>query len=147
MVPPEKSEAAIPRKANPVDVHVGGRLRLRRLLLGMSQEELSESLSLTFQQVQKYEKGTNRIGASRLFELARVLGVNVQYFFEELPELESLEANSMPEFVEPIGASYLVEFLNSRESVELNRAFLRIQNPKQRCTILELIRSLANAND
>jgi ribosome-binding protein aMBF1 (putative translation factor) len=76
MVQPQLVEAGNPRKSNPVDVHVGGRVRLRRMLLGMSQEKLGESLGLTFQQVQKYEKGSNRIGASRLFELARILGVN-----------------------------------------------------------------------
>ena len=72
------------RRANPVDVHVGSRVRLRRMLLGMSQEKLGEHLGLTFQQVQKYEKGINRIGASRLFDLSQVLGVPVQFFYEEL---------------------------------------------------------------
>src|SRR3989304_4981664 len=73
------------RRANPVDVHVGSRVRLRRMLLGMSQEKLGEHLGLTFQQIQKYEKGINRIGASRLYDLSRVLAVPVQFFYEELP--------------------------------------------------------------
>ena len=73
------------RRANPVDVHVGSRVRLRRMLLGMSQEKLGEHLGLTFQQIQKYEKGINRIGASRLFDLSKVLAVPVQFFYEELP--------------------------------------------------------------
>ena len=73
------------RRANPMDVHVGTRVRLRRMLLGMSQEKLGEHLGLTFQQVQKYEKGVNRIGASRLFDLAKVLGVPVQFFYDEAP--------------------------------------------------------------
>src|SRR5437868_4665490 len=73
------------RRANPMDVHVGSRVRLRRMLLGMSQEKLGEHLGLTFQQVQKYEKGVNRIGASRLFDLAKVLGVPVQFFYDEAP--------------------------------------------------------------
>ena len=73
------------RRANPMDVHVGTRVRLRRMLLGMSQEKLGENLGLTFQQVQKYEKGVNRIGASRLYDLAKVLGVTVQFFYDEAP--------------------------------------------------------------
>src|SRR3954470_4257115 len=73
------------RRPNPIDVHVGSRVRFRRMLLGMSQEKLGEKLGLTFQQVQKYEKGINRIGASRLFDLAQVLGVPVQFFYEEAP--------------------------------------------------------------
>ena len=76
------------RRANPIDVHVGSRVRLRRMLLGMSQEKLGEHLGLTFQQIQKYEKGINRIGASRLFDLSQVMGVPVQYFYEELPVCE-----------------------------------------------------------
>ena len=95
MVQPRISDAANPRKSNPVDIHVGGRVRLRRMLLGMSQEKLGESLGLTFQQIQKYEKGANRIGASRLFELARILGVNVQYFFEELAGQEGFFAGCL----------------------------------------------------
>ena len=73
------------RRPNPIDIHVGSRVRFRRMLLGMSQEKLGEKLGLTFQQVQKYEKGINRIGASRLFDLAQVLGVSVQFFYEEAP--------------------------------------------------------------
>src|ERR1700740_2478623 len=73
------------RRANPIDVHVGSRVRLRRMLMGMSQEKLGEHLGLTFQQIQKYEKGINRIGASRLFDLSKVLAVPVQFFYEELP--------------------------------------------------------------
>src|SRR5262245_12637795 len=76
------------RRPNPIDVHVGSRVRFRRMLLGMSQEKLGEKLGLTFQQIQKYEKGINRIGASRLFDLAQVLGVPVQFFYEEAPTAE-----------------------------------------------------------
>ena len=146
MVQPQISDTANPRKSNPVDVHVGGRVRLRRMLLGMSQEKLGESLGLTFQQVQKYEKGANRIGASRLFELARILGVNVQYFFEELAGQEAFLPDGAAGPTEPSGDDHLVEFLNSREGIELNRAFLRIEDPKARRAILELVRSLANAD-
>ena len=75
------------KKPNPVDAHVGSRVRLRRMLLGMSQERLGESMGLTFQQVQKYEKGVNRIGASRLFQISKILDVPVQFFFEEAPHI------------------------------------------------------------
>lgn len=146
MVQTRSSDAANPRKSNPVDVHVGGRVRLRRMLMGMSQEKLGENLGLTFQQVQKYEKGANRIGASRLFELARILGVSVQYFFEELAGAEDGSAANRNGFAGTTGDDYLVEFLNSREGIELNRAFLRIEDPKARRAILELVRSLADTH-
>ncbi|MGI9479502.1 MAG: helix-turn-helix domain-containing protein [Hyphomicrobiaceae bacterium] len=146
MVQTRSSDAVNPRKSNPVDVHVGGRVRLRRMLMGMSQEKLGESLGLTFQQVQKYEKGANRIGASRLFELARILGVTVQYFFEELTGAEDDTAVDPNGFNETTSDDYLVEFLNSREGIELNRAFLRIEDPRARRAILELVRSLADVN-
>lgn len=139
------TDVANPRKSNPIDVHVGSRVRLRRMLLGMSQEKLGESLGLTFQQVQKYEKGANRIGASRLFELARILGVNVQYFFEDVSDHGEAATAGAPGFSEPVGDDNLIEFLNSREGIELNRAFLKIQEPKTRRAILELVRSLADS--
>src|ERR1044072_3075414 len=100
------------RRANPVDVHVGSRVRLRRMLLGMSQEKLGEHLGLTFQQIQKYEKGINRIGASRLFDLSQVLGVSVQFFYEELAVGG---AGAAAGFGERPADSYAVEFLGSRE--------------------------------
>src|SRR5688572_31144920 len=87
------------RKPNPIDAHVGTRVRLRRMLLGMSQEKLGEHLGLTFQQVQKYEKGVNRIGASRLFDLARVLGVPVQFFYDEAPS-DMVETSLSPGFAD-----------------------------------------------
>jgi transcriptional regulator with XRE-family HTH domain len=144
-LPQVELEPVNPRKPNPVDVHVGGRVRLRRMLLGMSQEKLGEHLGLTFQQVQKYEKGANRIGASRLFELARILGVNVQFFFEDLPGIGNGHSNgeAMPGFAESGEEDHLGEFLNSREGIELNRAFLRISDPKSRRAILDLVRSLS----
>ncbi len=144
-LPQAELEAVSPRKPNPVDVHVGSRVRLRRMLLGMSQEKLGENLGLTFQQVQKYEKGANRIGASRLFEVARILGVNVQFFFEDLPGNGNGHANgeALPGFAEAGEEDHLSEFLNSREGIELNRAFLRITDPKSRRAILDLVRSLS----
>ncbi len=132
------------RRANPIDVHVGSRVRLRRMLLGMSQEKLGEHLGLTFQQIQKYEKGINRIGASRLFDLARVLGVPVQFFYEELPVSEG---DAVAGFGERPAESYAVEFLGSREGLELNKAFARIKDPRVRRSIVELVRSFAGDAD
>jgi transcriptional regulator with XRE-family HTH domain len=130
------------RRPNPIDIHVGSRVRFRRMLLGMSQEKLGEKLGLTFQQVQKYEKGINRIGASRLFDLAQVLGVSVQFFYEEAP---SSEPQHTPEgFAEKPDEHSIVEFLRSRDGLELNRAFVRISDAKARRAIVELVRSLAN---
>jgi transcriptional regulator with XRE-family HTH domain len=137
------------RRANPIDMHVGTRVRLRRMLLGMSQEKLGERLGLTFQQVQKYEKGVNRIGASRLYELGRVLGVSVSYFYDEAPESMSPMAATQSEagFAEMPAENYASDFLSSREGLELNKAFARITDAKVRRTIVELVRSLANEDN
>ena len=133
------------RRPNPVDIHVGSRVRFRRMLLGMSQERLGEKLGLTFQQVQKYEKGVNRIGASRLFELSRVLGVSVSFFYDEAPDhmAAPLEVGAVRGFAEMPAESYASDFLSSREGLELNKAFARISDPKVRRTIVDLVRSLA----
>jgi len=130
------------RRPNPIDVHVGSRVRFRRMLLGMSQEKLGEKLGLTFQQIQKYEKGINRIGASRLFDLAQVLGVSVQFFYEEAPtgEVSRFVADG---FAERPAESSIVEFLRSRDGLELNKAFVRIADVRARRAIVELVRSLA----
>jgi transcriptional regulator with XRE-family HTH domain len=128
------------KKPNPVDAHVGSRVRLRRMLLGMSQERLGESMGLTFQQVQKYEKGVNRIGASRLFQIAKILEVPVQFFFEEAPQLDGASPTGM---AEPESETFILEFLNSREGLELNRAFVKIADPKVRKSVVDLIRSLS----
>ena len=134
-----------PRRPNPVDGHVGARVRLRRMLMGISQEKLGEQLGLTFQQVQKYEKGVNRISASRLFDLAQVLNVPVQFFFDEIGAaghgVSPTDANAG--FAERPADGYVVEFLNSREGLELNKAFVRITDPAHRRAVLELVRSLA----
>lgn len=127
------------RRANPIDVHVGTRVRLRRMLLGMSQEKLGEHLGLTFQQIQKYEKGINRIGASRLFDLAQVLGVPVQFFYEEL----AVGANGGAGFADRPAESYAAEFLGSREGLELNKAFARITDSRVRRSIVDLVRAFA----
>ena len=143
------SEEKGSRRANPIDIHVGSRVRFRRMLLGMSQEKLGERLGLTFQQVQKYEKGINRIGASRLFDLAQVLGVSVQFFYDDAPlaepraiETETLAADG--EQRGPADEHSIVEFLRSRDGLELNRAFVRISDIKARRAIVDLVRSLAN---
>jgi transcriptional regulator with XRE-family HTH domain len=131
------------RRPNPIDIHVGGRVRFRRMLLGMSQEKLGERLGLTFQQVQKYEKGINRIGASRLFDLSQVLGVPVQFFYDEAPAQADAPTGSAPNLSDRHAESYIVEFLNSRDGLELNKAFVRISDPRVRRSIVELVRSLA----
>ncbi len=116
---------------------------MRRMLRSMSQEKLAEQLGLTFQQVQKYEKGTNRIGASRLYELSNLLGVSVQYFYEGLGQGNGAPA-AAPGFAEATGESFIVDFLNTRDGVELNKAFLKISDPKVRRSIVELVKAVAN---
>jgi len=131
---------ATSRKPNPIDAHVGARVRLRRLLVGMSQEKLGERVGLTFQQIQKYEKGVNRIGASRLYQFSDILEVPVQFFFEDAPAVDGARASG---FAESGGTDFYYDFLNSREGLELNRAFMKIADPKVRRTIIDLVRSLS----
>ena len=125
---------------NPIDVHVGSRVRLRRMLVGMSQEKLGEQLSLTFQQVQKYEKGTNRIGASRLFQISRILSVPVQFFYDDMSEAMPRPAAG---FSEADGAENVMDFVSSNEGLALNRSYTRIKDPTLRRRVLDLIRTLA----
>jgi transcriptional regulator with XRE-family HTH domain len=129
------------RSANPIDAHVGGQVRLRRMMMGMSQEWLGEQMGLTFQQIQKYEKGVNRIGASRLWVLAKVLKVSIDFFYEGLAVDGSGAA--LTGMAEQPSEKYVVEFLNSREGLELNRAFSKITDHKVRRSIVDLVRSLA----
>ena len=133
------------KKPNPVDQHVGSRVRLRRMLLGMSQERLGESMGLTFQQVQKYEKGVNRIGASRLFQISKILDVPVQFFFEEAPY--NGDGNAVRGMAEPDSEAFILEFLNSREGLDLNRAFVKIADPKVRKSVVDLVRALSARSD
>src|SRR5436305_2815229 len=107
------------KSPNPIDRHVGARVRMRRLMVGLSQSKLAEALDVTFQQVQKYEKGANRIGASRLQQLARVLDVPPSYFFDGAPSSAPAAAG----FAEDPGNSYVVDFLSTAEGLQLNRAF------------------------
>jgi transcriptional regulator with XRE-family HTH domain len=132
------------KKPNPVDQHVGSRVRLRRMLLGMSQERLGESMGLTFQQVQKYEKGVNRIGASRLFQISKILDVPVQFFFEEAPH--SGDGAHLRGLAEPDSEAFILEFLNRRVGLELNRAFVKIADPKVRKSVVDLVRALSAGN-
>jgi transcriptional regulator with XRE-family HTH domain len=124
---------------NPIDKHVGARLRMRRMMVGMSQGKLGEALDVTFQQIQKYEKGTNRIGASRLQQLARVLEVPPAFFFEGAPASDTGKLA----FAEPSGSSYVIDFLSTSEGLQLNRAFALIRDAKVRKKIIDLVVSLA----
>ena len=126
---------------NHVDRHVGSRVRLRRMLLGLSQEKLGDALGLTFQQVQKYEKGVNRIGASRLQQIAQFLKVDVAYLFEGLSG-----EKPQPGFAEE-GTAFVMEFLSSSEGLQLNRGFARIKDPRVKRRLIALINALARLDD
>jgi len=134
-------------KPNPIDVHVGSRVRLRRTLLGMSQEKLGEAIGLTFQQVQKYERGANRIGASRLFDLSRVLDVPVSFFFDDMPaEAAAAPIDDDEEGGEERPATtYEPDPMAKRETLELVRAYYRIGDPSVRKRLFELTKAVANA--
>ncbi|MBA5724105.1 helix-turn-helix domain-containing protein [Candidatus Liberibacter sp.] len=121
------------KSPNPIDINVGKRIRLRRTMLGMSQEKLGEGLGITFQQVQKYEKGTNRVGASRLQSISDVLNVPVSFFFDAAP-LVNPDALSEE--------NCIIDFLSSSEGLHLNRYFVRIGNAKIRQKVIELVKSL-----
>ena len=134
-------------RPSPIDVHVGGRVRLRRTLMGMSQERLGEALGLTFQQVQKYERGVNRIGASRLFDLARVLDVPIGFFFDDMPDGVGGGAGGMPRRSAAGGFAdaqdgFEDDTLHRRETLELVRAYYRITDPAVRKRVFDLIKSL-----
>ena len=131
---------------NPIDKHVGSRVRMRRVLLGMSQEKLGEALSLTFQQVQKYEKGTNRIGASRLQQISKTLNVPPAYFFDGAPSFDEGEETVHSAAAEA-GSTYVVDFLSTTEGLNLNRSFARIQDAKVRKRIVDLVSALAGDDE
>jgi transcriptional regulator with XRE-family HTH domain len=122
---------------NLVDKHVGSRVRMRRLLVGMSQEKLGTALGLTFQQVQKYEKGTNRIGASRLQQIAGILGVPVDFFFDGAPQMQ--EGGG---FAEGPASGYVADFLSTAEGVQLMKAFIRVGDANVRRRLVDLVESL-----
>jgi len=139
----ERMPAGVPSM---IDLHVGKRLRQRRSLLGMSQEHLGESVGVTFQQVQKYERGANRIGASRLYQFSIILNVSVSYFFEDMPKSPQTDG-----VTGPIGlgdqsqVGFETDTLARRETLELVRAYYQIADPMVRKRILELARSLSGA--
>ena len=133
-------------RPSPIDVHVGSRIRLRRTLLGMSQERLGEALGLTFQQVQKYERGVNRVGASRLFDLSRVLDVPISFFFDDMPDSLAAAYGAQPQrrvagFAEA-QEGFGDDTLNRRETLELVRAYYRITDASLRKRVFELIKSM-----
>jgi transcriptional regulator with XRE-family HTH domain len=133
----------IKKAPNPIDKHVGSRVRMRRVLIGMSQEKLGEALGLTFQQVQKYEKGTNRIGASRLQQISTILGVSVSFFFEGAPGEEAGKAG----LSDSGSSAYVVDFLSTTEGLQLNKAFVRIKDPKVRRRVVDLVATLSGSDD
>ena len=124
---------------NPIDKHVGSRVRMRRMMVGMSQEKLGESLGITFQQIQKYEKGTNRIGASRLQQISVVLGVPVAFFFEGVPTVGPKTEG----FSETASPTYVSDFLATSDGLALTRNFMRISDAKVRRRIVDLVASIA----
>jgi transcriptional regulator with XRE-family HTH domain len=135
-------------KPNPIDVHVGRRLRLRRTLLGMSQERLGQLLGLTFQQIQKYERGVNRIGSSRLYELGQILDVPISFFFDDISDGEGAQDMLAPGLAEEAAEFAFDEprepQFDKRETLELVRAYNRIADPGVRKRLFELTKALAN---
>jgi transcriptional regulator with XRE-family HTH domain len=131
----------VKRNANPIDVHVGNRVRMRRMLIGMSQEKLGEQLGLTFQQVQKYEKGSNRVSASRLYQMGQILGVPVQFFYDDLPG--SLAGTPPGGFAEAGSEGMIMDFLSSSEGLQLNRAFSEIGDSEVRRRVVDLVKAIA----
>ena len=135
---------------NPIDKHVGSRVRMRRMMLAMSQEKLGDALGLTFQQVQKYERGVNRVGASRLFDLSRVLDVPISFFFDDMPEsLASSYGNQIGRRTagfSDMQDGFTDDALNRRETLELVRAYYRITDPAVRKRVFDLIKSMGPAD-
>jgi transcriptional regulator with XRE-family HTH domain len=132
----------IKKVPNPIDKHVGSRVRMRRMMLGMSQEKLGDALGLTFQQVQKYEKGSNRIGASRLQQISLILQVPVSFFFEGAPSPPGANDG----FGEAASPSYVTDFLATTDGLALVKAFMRIPNAKLRRRVVDLVEEMAGAD-
>jgi transcriptional regulator with XRE-family HTH domain len=130
------------KKPNPTDVYVGSRIRLRRTMLGMSQESLGEQLGITFQQIQKYEKGTNRVGASRLQAISTILNVPVSFFFEDQPNQGGPKG-----FAEDASGAFSLDFIGTAEGLQLNRAFVKISDPKIRRRIIDLVKALGSDDE
>jgi transcriptional regulator with XRE-family HTH domain len=126
---------------NPTDKYVGSRVRMRRLMLHMSQERLADQLGLTFQQVQKYEKGTNRISASRLQEISHILEVPVPFFFEGAPQSGPRKSGDGPSL------AYITDFLGNADGHALVRAFIRIKNASLRRSVVRLVEQIVSSGD
>lgn len=133
------------RSPNPIDIHVGRRVRQRRKTLGVTQEKLAEDLGLTFQQVQKYERGANRVSASKLYEIARSLRTGIGYFFEGLADPATAHEN--PGVAEPSSEQFVTEFLMTPEGLELAELFPRIKRARVRRRVLDLVRSMAEEDN
>lgn len=142
-----KVERLPPGVPSPVDIHVGSRVRLRRTLLGLSQEKLGEAVGLTFQQIQKYERGANRIGASRLFEFSRILDVPVSFFFDDMSERVAGADGAAAGMADQPQSSLDPDPLTRRETLELVRAYYRIGDPQIRKRLFELTKSLGAVED
>jgi len=127
------------RSPNPIDIHVGRRVRQRRKAMGVTQERLANDLGLTFQQVQKYERGANRVSASKLYEIAVALETTTTYFFEGLADPAAVKAGGVGE---PESEKFINDFLMSAEGLELAEMFSRLQSPKLRKRIVELVRTM-----
>lgn len=128
----------VSKRTNSVDVHVGNRIRMRRLIVSISQEKLGESLGISFQQVQKYEKGKNRVGAGRLYQIARTLGVDVNFFFDSLDEMAADN-----QFSEDQGSDFVVDIASTHEGIKLMRSFSKIQDPLIRRRLMDLVEALS----
>ncbi len=133
------------RAPNPVDVHVGTRVRLRRTLLGMTQTGLGQAIDLTFQQVQKYERGVNRIGSSRLYDLARVLDVPVNFFFDDMPKDVASKSNAASSGPPEGAEAFDPDIVSKRETLELVRAYYKIDSPQVRKRLFELVKVLGKS--
>lgn len=133
----------VTKMPNPIDVHVGSRLRMRRMLVGMSQEKLGESLDVTFQQIQKYEKGSNRISASRLFDIARILNVPIQFFFDNVKLARSTKKSERHQQVD---AMQVIDFLSSSDGAALIRRFSEIEDAQVRRNIVDLVKSISECD-
>ncbi len=133
------------RAPNPVDVHVGARVRLRRTLLGMTQTGLGQAIGLTFQQVQKYERGVNRIGSSRLYDLARVLEVPVNFFFDEMPKELAPKSGGASRGASDGAEVFDPDIVSKRETLELVRAYYKIESPLVRKRLFEMVKALGKS--
>lgn len=132
------------KSPNPIDRHVGSRVRMRRMLIGMSQEKLGEALGITFQQVQKYEKGTNRISASRLQHIAQILGVTVGFFYEGAPQTDGSSGEGLGEAGSP---PFMADFVSSADGLELMQSFQLIKDSRVRKRIVDLVTAIARGSD